>query len=320
MEEIDYVTTGPNSTWDYSLLSAQSQQYKQYFDVSNASAFAQFIFGAFASPDYQATNYAPSTAIPLDQITGVLPVNISDVNQFSKNSSSAITSVGFSIVVEGNEIPFKSDTIETRYALPLNYMDSYTSNGYSNLDMNPFFNAIWRQHRQRDSYVDGWGSIATPYGTFDALRVHHIIEESDSIYFDIQGIALWLPLPIPTSHQYEWLAVGENDPVLRITTTEILGTETPTNIEYKDNYQGLGIKEVNAVISLYPNPVTNELHIDGLSNELLFIVIAADGSQVMNGNISQEKNHVNVESLASGTYTFLMYSNNQLSTKTFVKK
>lgn len=317
---IDYTTTGPNVTWDFSGLQSQSQEYKEYFDLSAASVFVNFIFGTFANVNYQATNFASSTAIPVDQITSFLPVTITDIFQFSKNSSSAINSVGYAISVDGNEIPFKSDTIETRYALPLNYGDSYDSRGYSNIDLNPIYNGIWRQHRSRQSEVDGWGSITTPYGTFDALRVRHFIEESDSIFMDIGGFALWLPLPIPDSYVYEWWTNGEKEPVLRISTSLFGGNQTPTTIEYLDVYTGpgAGIEELAAEVQLFPNPTVDFLNLEGVE-QAVYNIISMDGKVQLEGS-TIGNTQIDVRSLNAGSYILLLNSGISIQSLNFVKK
>ncbi len=316
---IDYSTTGPNTTWDFSSLTFQSQDNKEYFDLSGASALVTFTFGQFASAAYQATNYASSTAIPVDQITSFLPVTITDIYQFSKNSSSAIKSVGFALSINGTEIPFKSDTIETRYALPLNYGDTYSSVGYTDLDMNPIYNGIWRQHINRDSEVDGWGSVTTPHGTYNALRVRHLIQEYDSIYMDFSGLGTWIPLPVPDRYEYEWWANGMKEPVLRITTNVILGNETPTTIEYIDDYQsGAGLNELEQHLSVYPNPTTDEIHIEGISN-YVYNILSADGKIVMNGESAGDVT-VDVRSLAPGAYKLVVNAGGRFESISIVKK
>ncbi len=319
---IDFSSTGPNYNWDFSSLTYQDQELREYSNMSSASGLVNIVFGAFASPEYQATNYTASTAIPLDQISGVLPVNLSDVNQYSRNASDGITSVGFSLSVEGNEVPFKSDVIETRYALPLDYNDTYTSSGYSNLDMNPFYDAIWRQNRTRTSVVDGWGSITTPYGTFDALRIDHFIEETDSIYISGFGQGFWVELPIPDSHLYEWWTNNEKEPILRITTTDILGLETVTGIEYKDNYQGpgAGLKELDLSLKVYPNPASDQLNIEGLQSEMNYKIVGLDGRVHVTGSVSPMNNSIDLNHLDAGAYNCVVYENGGFISKSFIKK
>lgn len=319
---IDYASTGTNFTWDFSSLTHDSQEIKEYFNISSASFLANFTFGTFAASDYQATNFAASSAIPLDQIGGILPVNISDVSLFSKVSSNAITSVGYGVTVEGTEIPFKSDTIETRYELPLNYGDTYSSRGYSNLDMNPVYNGIWRQYRQRTSVVDGWGTITTPFGTFDALRIDHTITEVDSVFIEAFGTGFWVELPIPDSHDYEWWTNGQKEPLLKITVSDVLGAQTVTAIEYRDIYRGAdaAVNELEANFKLYPNPTTDVLIVDGEFTEVNFNVVDLKGGVVKSGVLSKSNSKIYVDDLPQGGYQLILLSEGSRSSQLFIKK
>ena len=318
---IDFVSTGSNYSWDFSGLIAESQVLKDYSDLSNASTFMQFLFGNFAPPAYQATNVVASDALPIDQVGMFLPVNISAVNSVSKNTADSITSIGISMVVEGNEIPFKSDTIETRYKFPANYGDVYSSRGYSNIDLNPIFDAIWIQYRQRNSNIDGWGSITTPFGTFDALRIRHSIQEQDSLYFGQFGT--WIPLPIPPSSVYEWWATGELEPILRISTSDFGGTETVTDIEFRDSYdpQLAGISELVADVTIYPNPAQNVLNLDGVEIGSSFAIISSDGKLVQSGSVASTSQLIQLNGLTPGSYTlFIKNANGTFAKSAFVKQ
>ncbi|MFK7785342.1 MAG: T9SS type A sorting domain-containing protein, partial [Crocinitomicaceae bacterium] len=318
---IDFLSTGANFTWDFSGLLAESQTLKSFNTLSGASIQMQFLFGPFASSVYQATNFTASSDLPLDQFGSFLPVNISEVNGVSKNSSDSITSIGFSIVVDGNELPIRSDTIETRYKFPANFGDVYTSRGYTNLDLNPIFDAIWIQYRQRNSNIDGWGQITTPFGTFDALRMRHVIEEQDSLY--IGQFGTWIELPIPTSTIYEWWATGELEPILRISTSAFNGTETVTDIEYRDVYDPLlaGMDELIAEVNVYPNPASEELNIDGFYVGSSFVLINAEGKLVQSGNIRSSSQTISLEGFNAGTYTLLIKSpGGSFAKSTFVKQ
>ena len=194
--------------------------------MDNASAIPSFTFGAFADEAHQATNFTETVDIPLDQAGDFLPISIDAINQFSKNSSDAINSVGLSISISGTEIPVASDTIETRYNLPLNYGDTHSSRGYTYLNLNPIYDAIWIQYRTRDTEVDGWGSITTPYGTFEALRLKHEIVEN-RLYLHRPFWRACVVSNLPVYHlrtEYEWIAQKKRkDPILRIITSQIAG-------------------------------------------------------------------------------------------------
>ncbi len=318
---IDFLSTGANSTWDFSGLVAESQVLKSYSTLSGTSTFMQLLFGPFAPTRYQATNFVAATALPIDQLGGMLPINISEINAVSRNTNDSITSIGISMVVEGNELPFRSDTIETRYKFPLNYGNSYTSRGYTNIDLNPIYDGIWIQYRQRSSAVDGWGSITTPFGAFDALRIKHEITEQDSIY--VGQLGFWLSLPIPQSNIYEWWANGELEPVLRITTSMGGGNENVTAIEYRDLYDPLiaGINESTLAFSVYPNPTQEQLVLEGAEIGATYLVVSTDGKVVLSGEIASNSSVIDVSMLEFGAYAVIVRnSNGVFGSTTFVKQ
>lgn len=318
---IDFLSTGANYTWDFSSLTAESQVLKNFNDLSGTSVLMQFLFGGFAPPKYQATNYTASNDLPLDQFGSFLPINISEVNAVSKNSADSITSIGFSIVADGTEVPFKSDTIETRYKFPANFGDVYSSRGYTNLDLNPLFDAIWIQYRQRNSNIDGWGSITTPFGTFDALRMRHDIQEQDSLY--IGQFGQWIELPVPVTTIYEWWATGELEPVLRITTTDFNGNVNVSGIEFRDSYDPLiaATPELISDVNVYPNPAKDELNLDGFAVGSSYVVVSADGKLVKSGNIDFSSQILSLDDFQSGSYVlFVKNSDGTFARSTFVKQ
>lgn len=317
---IDFLSTGSNYTWDFSGLVAESQTLKDYDDLSSASTLVQFLFGAFAPADYQATNAIASSALPLNQIGGLLPVNISEVNQLSKNSADSITSIGFTVVADGIEVPFRSDTIETRYKFPANFGDVYSSRGYSNMDLNPIYDAQWIQYRQRSSNIDGWGSITTPFGTFDALRIRHSIQEQDSIY--IGQFGQWVELPIPPSNSYEWWGTGELEPILRIITSDVGGTESVTAIEFRDAYDPalVGTEELSTEITIYPNPAQEQIILEGVETGSSYLVLTADGKQVLSGIVGASLHEISLNDLSAGGYVvFVRNTNGSFGQSTFLK-
>lgn len=319
---IDFSLTGANYNWDFSTLTPSSQELKEFKSMSQASTLASFLFGGFQPPQYQASNFASSTDLPLDQIGTFLPVSITDINLFSKNSADSITSIGYSVVVQGTEVPFKSDTIETRYKFPMNFGDFYSSRGYSELDMNPVVNAIWIQYKQRYSNVDGWGSVTTPFGTFNALRIKHDIYETDSLMFEIGGVPTWIPLPIPVLTVYEWWATGELEPVLRAEVNTVGGTPVVRKIEYRDNYdpQLASIEEDEIEIGLYPNPVVNELKVKTTSIGSEYYIISNGGSLIQSGIIEEFESTFDLSNAAAGSYIFVLKTSDSFQTQSFVKK
>jgi hypothetical protein len=298
--------------------------------MAGAPSFVSFMFGSFASANYSANYYIESTTLPLDQITQILPVTITDIFQYTRFTSGndSVNSVGYSMTVDfgsgPTSIPFRSDTIETRYVLPLNYNDAYSSRGYTNIDFNPIYNAIWRQYRVRNSIVDGWGNISTPFGQFEVLRVKHEITESDEIFLEVPFLGgTWIPIDLPLTREYEWWANGEKEPILKITTSEILGNETVTSIEYRDIYRGLdaGLNELNTNFKMYPNPVVDELTIKAEEPITRIKVVGMNGSVLIQEDVNTNSSHVlNVSQLSAGQYTLVIESGSLKGQQSFIKR
>ena len=325
---IDYSTTGANVTWDFSDLNAESQELTNFKDPSTAGPLVSFTFGTFADPEYQATNYYKATDIPLDMAGQFLPITINEVNQFARHTNNSASLVGLAINVEGNDIPVPSDTIETKYVFPLNYGDSYSSRGYTNLDMNPIFNLIWIQYRQRSSTVDGWGTVTTPYGSFDALRVKHEITELDSVFIDLTGTPMWIELPVPLSVEYEWLSKNELAPILSIRISLAGGNETVTQIKYKDIYLGLdaSITENTLQLNIGPNPVEDDLFINGLEGNAPYQIVTLEGKVIRSGIVQDENlvsnagiSRVDMRGLNTGIYLIHIGEGLQTFTQRIVK-
>jgi hypothetical protein len=239
---------------------------------------------------------------------------------FTNNTSAAITSIGYELVFNGQGIPAKSDTIESRYVLPLTFGDSYQSRGYTRLNLNPIYDAEWKQYRTRSTQVDGWGSITTPFGTFDALRIHHTITELDSIYISLAGNGFWLPLDVPEAHEYEWRSTADKEAILRIRTNVIFGTEAVTGIEYRDNY--LALNEFSDIaLRLSPNPSSDELVITTESELKNWMIVSTNGTVVSSGSFSVANSpSIDVRPLTAGTYTLIVQSELGVHSASFVKQ
>lgn len=320
----DYLSTGAGYVWDFSALTADAQILKDFLPTADAPTFIQYLLGTFAPLNYQSTYYIESTAIPIAEITSFLPVTIDNIYQFTRLTVDSATSVGFSMSINGNNIPFKSDTIETRYDFPLQFGNTHFSRGYTFIDFNPIVDAVWVSHRTRTTVVDGYGMITTPYGTFNALRIKHDIIEIDSLYMVLPIIGgTWIPLPIPPSHEYEWWTNNEKEPILKFITSDIMGNETITAIEYKDIYLGLdaGISELEIEFNIYPNPAVNELTISTIGEISSVKLIDSKGSVVFEKSVSHETSVVvDVAKYPVGVYQIEITSGSKTGVKSFVKR
>lgn len=317
---IDLQNTGPNATWDFSQLTAQSQTLINYNPIGFGSILILATYGPIASTPYKATYFTLTNDLPIDQFSAFLPIEISNLSQYTRRTSSQINSIGYSIDVQGQGIPFKSDTIETRYQLPLNYNDTYTSRGYTYIDLNPAADIKWIQHRERNSVVDGWGSVTTPLGTFDALRIRHDITEIDSIYQTFFGAGTWIALPAFTTTQYEWWTTGKKECLLRATVGGF-GPTPQSTIEYQDIYLGLdaSIDQADFAIDFYPNPATEWCFFKSSMPFDLIEIHNLNGQLIAQHHNAALEGFFDISYLPAGTYTISVHSSKTILRKKLVK-
>lgn len=248
---------GANQTWDYSGLAAASQRVARYHDVSTATgAFLQLTFNnVFLSPDTRATLVSPQG---LPAAAGALP--ITDPLEFARTSTADFRLVGYGGTLNGTAVPVtyaskaQQDIV---YQFPL----SYASVGVvsSSLLTTPTLLAstgYFSQKRQRTNQPDAWGTIKTPFGTFQAVRVVTTLLDHDSLAI---GGTAGQGLTLPLTREYKWLAPGVHVPVLTITTTTVGTTEVISGVEYRDIFRRVvplaGRSAASQVeFSTYPNP------------------------------------------------------------------
>lgn len=304
---VDYNTTGPAQVWDFSNISKSEPRYEIVYDLSAGGYLINIQFGNFAPSQYKADMIQAYDALPLDQIAGFLPIDIpiESMNQILKSDDEKIDIVGFSISAMGQQIGFRSDTIETAYHFPSNYLDTFYSVGNTKFNLNPIIDLEIKQHRKRRTIVDGYGTITTPYNTYEnALRVHHRIQEENDIKLPIGDDPFWLPIN-RTINEYEWWIEGYKRPVFKILTQGTLGVEVPTSITFvydpRDPYEHLGD-------NLFPNP-SSDFSIVHTLNELEEVEIYdLEGRLVKTIVVDSPKMHftqIDAHNLAAGRYTVI---------------
>jgi hypothetical protein len=318
---IDLQNTGANAVWDFSQLSAQSQTLIDYNPIGFGSLLIIATYGPIASTPYKATYFNLTNDLPLDQFSAFLPIELSNLSQYTRRTSSEINSIGYSIDVQGQGVPFKSDTIETRYALPLQFNDTYTSRGYTYIDLNPATDIKFIQHRERNSVVDGWGTLTTPLGTFQALRIRHDITENDSIYQTFFGTGSWIAPPGFVTTEYEWWTTGKKEFLVRATVGGFGQNQGAATIEYQDIYLGLdaSIDEPTSKIEFYPNPAADWCFFKSTTPFDSIEIYNLNGQVVARHENAALQGFFDISALQTGTYTIHVHTSKGVLHKKLVK-
>ena len=300
---MDATTTGPNYTWDYSLLTASSTTTDTIFDESATGSLLSFYYidNAFNSNRSNQAKHGNSFTLGT--------VSVDAVWDFYYNTSASFNEPGFGAIVNGAPLPIPYSSRDIIYSFPLTFNSTNTSNfGYA-LDLTTTLGLYYRVQKSRTNLVDGWGSVTTPYGTFNCLRLKSTIIEVDSIYIDSLGFGFSTP-PI-TTNEYKWLASGKGIPVLQINTT-VGGVVS--QISYRDSLtatfvSGIVASKTDGVI--FPNPTSNEAYLrlnSGLSGNFKFEIFGIEGnlisSEVIQLSQDTRMSSLNIErkNLVGGDY------------------
>ena len=216
---IDYTRTGYDTTWDFSSLIPASQRIESFVNPTSTPALYWVVF-----TPYTVTNLAAQGTQ-----SGVFPgIVATDPYTFYNKSSSSYKDVGFGVTIMGIPIPAKYDNPDIYYTFPLT-STTHTWSSSSTFTTNIPGMGSFNTSRIRSSIVDGWGTIITPFGTFQAIRVKSHLIEHDSIYLDTLGIGIPVDRDIT---EYKWLAKGQGVPVLQVNSEGITSTAT-----YRDIYR-----------------------------------------------------------------------------------
>ena len=174
----DYKNSGADYSWDFSKLTPATHSTDTFVSVSTTpSAFQFFYNNSFLNPTHKASVAQPEKTLNL-----IPSFNLSDVLTFYQVTDNVFSIVGYGVYLSSVPLPIEYDNADVIYKLPLNFgnIDSNTANIELSIPNTGYFSQV----KKRKDTVDGWGTITTPFGTFQALRVKTVISEKDSIYLD----------------------------------------------------------------------------------------------------------------------------------------
>jgi len=250
----DYTQTGEGFTWDISDMIAVSQKVDTFIHSVNTPPMYQFVFIPYI---------IANLASPLIEIDFIPGFEIKEIYNYYKNSDNKFTDVGFACTLNSVPLPVKYSEPDLLYDFPVNFGNMYSSNASFELDVPSlgFFGRL----KDRNNTVDGWGTLITPYGSFETLRVKSEIFQNDSIYIDSLGVGF----PIPRHFtEYKWLGKGFGMPLLQITEEGFTATAN-----YIDSVRSISsdIPEVKLPVhnfNVYPNPASSDFSVSFIIDEV----------------------------------------------------
>lgn len=325
----DVALTGPNYNWDYSGLVYTSQDVDTFLATSaTASLYAFYFINVPFNPNRASV---ASRGLDLSAAGGAVP--ISDLFNFYYASSTLYQQVGFGASISGISTPIAYTNKDKIYYFPLNFGDSDSCDSDYSLTVPSLGHVDGMQHRVNN--VDGWGSLTTPFGTFNTVRVMSELTGHDSLYLDTLGFGF--SFPRNKTREYKWLATNSGIPELQINTTVLGGLEIISSIRYRDIYRdsttGVGLSNLIAAefsANLYPNPSSDGncfLQIRNASSQKINIhVYSITGALLLNLDKSLDNNSsgtiilTELNALAAGMYRISVVTGNNSTQLSWIKK
>ncbi len=325
----DLAITGANTTWDYSGLQYTSQDVDSFLATSaTASLYALYFINSPFNPNRASV---ASRGLDLSAAGGAVPV--SDVYNFYYASSSLYQQVGFGANISGLTTPIAYGNKDKIYNFPVSFGDADSSDSDYTLSVPGIGYIEGQQHRVNN--VDGWGSLTTPLGTFNTIRVVSELTGQDSLYLDTLGFGF--SFPRNKTREYKWLAQYSGIPELQINTTVLGGTEIISSIRYRDIYRdtttSVGLNNNLAAefsANLFPNPSADGncfLKVNNSSSEKIKVqVYSITGALLLNVDKSLDNNSSNtiqlleLNALAAGMYRISVVAGNNSTQLSWIKK
>lgn len=211
---LPFTQSGSNQTWDFSNLTPTTQDIDA-FRSSLTTPYAFFFLGL--------NKYGKKISDSL----GVGVFQFTDIYNFYRKTASVFDVEGIGLRYQGIPLPaFYSDKDEL-YQFPLTYGRRDSSTFKFSISISTLIG--YSQVGYRINEVEGWGSIITPFGTFNCLKVKSSIFSTDSL--NISGI----PIKFNQKRiEYKWLANGIKIPVMEISGNVLGSNFIPTTVKYRD--------------------------------------------------------------------------------------
>jgi len=246
---LNFGRTGANQVWRFDSLQPIRQGVSEFVTAAQS--------GYNAVPSSRIGELLADTII----LGGV---TLLDVFNFYDNSTSEYaldyrgfsTPTGFSppFPTVIREAPAFSDKDEI-YQFPLDYLDRDSSTfnfTYQNIILGVYLSSSG----YRINEVEAWGTVTTPFGTFNCIKVKTDIVTYDSVSFGMTNFGT-------NSHQrqYKWLSTQIPIPVATLSGNVVAGAFLPTNVQYRDSLRQ-GVPGLFAPLTLF-NADTTVVNVNG---------------------------------------------------------
>lgn len=244
---------GAELVWDFSNLEPFGPTLNEsYFPLdSTPSLFALF----FGNPILAGDNFS-THALSINVLDFELPIPVQFENayQFYRSDEEGYFITGNGAEVEGLPLISAYDTLDRVLKFPMNFQDEDTNSFYFFTEV-PGIGAVG-QSGVRINRADAWGSVTTPFGTYECLRVRAVLNVTDTLFLEFtQDGGTFVR---PEQVNYTWISPELGGILAEATYI----ADTLTSFRYLTLESALSTtSEQRTDFTLFPNPATDEVTI-----------------------------------------------------------
>lgn len=305
--------SGTSNTWDFTTISPLPTEYDTVFILDPATvagATAAFPSATHVTREHDSQNYT------------VVEVDNSDISLLGMMGD--VFGTGFNLVA-----PLTPPLAFMTF--PYTFGNGFNSGGVieikesGNFIGQPTIDSVWLKSTiLADRFVIAGGNMIIPSGTFPSILERAITTQIDSAWIkSILTGNMWVPAPgFPTTvtdSAFYWYTGQSLQPYAHALYDD---TGLHDVVFFKNSVVGLNEAQVPDALSVYPNPVQNELHFTLAGMESTGYDIAVfdlHGREVIkaHGNMTS----VNVSGLAHGLYHLRIADDlGHIASKRFIKE
>ena len=313
LDFIDYTETGEDHIWDFSKLISIRQRVDTFLNPFSMALIYKLFFGFSSNLAVRGAENVPLPGFP-----------ITEIYNFFDNSSADYRGIGIGMSIYGITLPFKYDSPDMVYDFPLEYGDKWNSQAHFAQEV-PLVGYL-RMTKTHEDTVDGWGTLITPYGEFEVLRLKSEVIEIDSLYVD----SLEIGIPIKQEYTvYKWMGKGQKIPLLEITSS-LLGLVATYVDSSRLIFDGISNQPFvrNNELQLFPNPTSNKIQLQFEMLEKqdvsiqLFNLQGRKAAVIYEGNLHQGKVNITYNlsesGLAFGQYIVRLQAGNHFVSRKII--
>lgn len=307
---VDFSATGENYIWDYSDITYNSQTNSEWIDPTTSGYQLSWCFlnGYLFTCNSQ---FADLTNLASRDFEGI-EINgfgLTNVVTHYKKSSNTLEArmLGVQPDFSGLTVPFPAQysNPDTIYQFPIEYQNTNNSTSAYAIDFTQFnVGFVFNSANSRSNTVEGYGSLTTPYGTFDeVLKMKTIVET--------QNIIVYEDFEVPTNYttvEYKWFSKDHGMPVMTASGNVTLLGEVITSVSYIDS-----IRCIQPVAVAFSTPLQVYAEAETYDASVTFTNFSQNADDYFwnfgDGNTSNTKNPSHTYD-CPGDYEVLLVANN----------